>query len=194
MKKNIARRRRNQGFTLVELMIVVAIIGVLAVLAVFGVRKYIASAKTAEARNSVGRMAKDAALAYEREHIAGGALTSGPTPITHQLCMPSSNPVPAVASVTGTKYQSTKLDWNDPTDLANHAGFPCLKFEMTAPQYYSYSYVSASQTDPNAGTFQASATGDLDGNAVTSNFRLDGSLINGRVHIAPALTETNPDE
>jgi len=60
------RTRPARGFTLVELMIVVAIVAVLAAIAVFAVQRYLFAAKSSEAINLIGSI-KSAQEAYKDE-------------------------------------------------------------------------------------------------------------------------------
>lgn len=192
------RSRLKRGFTLVELMIVVAIVGVLAVLAVYGVRKYIANAKTAEAKNSLGQMGKDAVTAFEGERMAAKVLdVKTSTDIVRSTCGDSTKTVPdGAAKIKGKKYQSEKADWSNATDVKASAGFPCLKFEMTAPQYYMYDYKGGGATGASVdGTLvSATANGDLNGDDTLSTFIVNGKIQEGRLTIAPSIEEVSPEE
>ncbi|MBX3231643.1 MAG: prepilin-type N-terminal cleavage/methylation domain-containing protein [Labilithrix sp.] len=195
------RKRLKQGFTLVELMIVVAIVGVLAVLAVYGVRKYIANAKTAEAKNSLGQIGKDAVTAFEGERMEATVITPGTsTAVIRKTCGTASKAVPASGSMAllqGKKYQSAKLDWSPENDVKLNRGFPCLKFEMTAPQYYSYMYNGGdvAGTDEEGKAISATAIGDLSGDgALFSTFTMNGKIQEGRLTIAPSIDEVSPEE
>src|SRR5216110_2980158 len=67
-------RKRSSGFTLVELMIVVAIIGILAAVAIPAFSKYIKRSKTAEAAGHLNKMWAGSVTYYETDHTdAAGA-------------------------------------------------------------------------------------------------------------------------
>jgi type IV pilus assembly protein PilA len=146
---------------------------VLGALAVFGVRKYIANAKTAEARMEVAAIARAAAAAQAS---------------SQRVCPSASQPVPAsLLAVKGSKYQSAPSDWS--IDEKRNAGFACLGFAIDTPQYYQYSYTAT------ATGFDAVAHGDLNGNGAVSTFALHGEVgADGAVAIDPTLEERSPQE
>jgi type IV pilus assembly protein PilA len=189
----IRAREGGVGFTLIELMIVVAIIGILSMLAAYGVRKYIANTKTAEARNSLGRLASAAIIAYEREHMAAPVLAQGSsTALTRALCKSASKSVPGSATfIAGRKYQSSDSDWTaDPVG----SGFTCLHFTLDQPQYYMYSYTVTGTSAPGD-SFTATANGDLNGDSVLSTFQLSGAINSSyAINVAPNIVEVNPEE
>ena len=195
MIRNLRRNiRRNRGFTLVELMIVVAIVGILAALAIYGVTKYMKSAKTAEARNSLGQLSKDASAAFNREKMDSKILAAkGSTAISNSLCQAATATIPAAkTSIQGKKYQSAAAEWN--ADSAKK-GWQCLKFSMSEPQYFMYDYDQTIGTVGADGEkFDAIAQGDLDADGTLSTFKISGEIRDRTVVLAPTIDESDPEE
>ena len=186
IQDKINKMRNQRGFTLVELMIVVAIIGVLAALAIYGVSKYLANAKTAEARTALGRISKDAQAAWQKENMAGQPLLPGDSAeASRALCPSAAASVPVDdAPLQNSKYQSEASEWND------GAGWSCLKFSMDGPQYFRYNYVMAGTAGALGNSFVASANGT--GNSL-GGFSLGGQLVDDSgtlvLAISPAILE-----
>lgn len=164
-------------------LLLVVIVGVFAVLGVYGTRRYIANAKQAEVKNTLGQIGKDATTAYEMERADDDLLQGASAGTGRRLCPSAQNPVPRnEGDVSGRKYQSSSAEWTSDT------GWKCLRFEMSSPQYYQYNYTS------EASSFKAIGRGDLNGDRVFSRFELEGRVESGVLRLSPALSETNPEE
>ncbi|WP_437803939.1 type IV pilin protein [Sorangium sp. So ce693] len=189
---------RGRGFTLVEVMIVVAIAGVLAALAIVGVRNHLITAKTAEAKQTVGVITRIAINQYERERdIAQILATTGVASAnTHILCT-SATPVPLLfASVQGTKYQPSNAPGDDFNSGSTLAGWQCLGFSISQPIYFQYSYqVGGSYVSqglpgaplPSAAGFEVGAVGDLRGDGQRYTIARTGEVRDGEIATSTAI-------
>jgi type IV pilus assembly protein PilA len=155
--------------------------GLMASLAIYGVRKYIATAKTAEGLSSLSRINLNAVAAFNE----GGANARGD--VVHRMCPSASASIPAsITSVKAAKYQSTMAEWD--VDAARNAGFACLKFSMSQPQYFLYRYTAHGSSKPGD-TFVAEADADLAGDGNLTTFQTTGKVsAEHNLEITAALT------
>lgn len=152
----IFRQKKAQGFTLVELMIVVAIIGILAAIAIPAFIKYIKRSKASEANGIVKKM-QDGAKSYLESDQAGskditGAAAAEPWHSTFDAGMPIrfDEKVFPGGSATANLYTHTNaplqgskqagtITWDD----AQKAVANKLNLEIVEPTYFGYGYAQS---------------------------------------------------
>ena len=160
----------RRGFTLIELMIVVAILAILSVVAVPAFIKYMRRAKTAEAVDHLDKLHKAAATYYSRGKVA---LQTG-DPVQCQF--PANQGM--TPDVTGKKCCGGALDADNDdrcdvdTSQWDNAGWSALSFQMNDQHYFGYTFKSAGML--SGAKFTARANADLDCDTVLSTFERYG--------------------
>ena len=207
----IKRFNKEEGFTLIELMIVVAIIGLLAVVAIPALDRAVRRSKTSEARVQIAKIFDAASAYFNEEHvergqvqvIGGGAGISDLAPhrcphqsgqepgnsaaaVTPQLALncndgPGGRCVPAEGGGGGAGYYDI-AQWTD------NRVWNALNFQQEQAHYFHYNFV-ASNTGTGFGAcqFTAQAFGDLDDDLTYSTYERSGAADQNGVNAAAGL-------
>ena len=160
----LLNRMKQRGFTLIELMIVVAIIGILAAVAIPAFMDYMKKSKKTEAALQLNKIMKNDKVYYitNAAFVAG---TAGVLPGADGGACPAKFPV---------------VNW------AGDAVWSALDFQIDEPNLFTYHYTSAA-----IATATATAVGDLDCDGTKITYTMAMTAPSGNA--SGILTEPPPN-
>jgi type IV pilus assembly protein PilA len=173
------QKLKQRGFTLIELMIVVAIIGILAAVAIPAFMEYMKKSKSSEASLNLNKIGKNMKTKFQAESTfttSNGALLPANT---------GTGCCGGKGGAAGTEVTNKCVP--DSAGFKNDAGWADIEFSVDEPSQYRYSYVGGSDSAT------AYAIGDLDCDKTASTWRLEmGAVSNGSTYTGAKATLIPP--
>ena len=187
------RKLVKRGFTLIELMIVVAILGILAAVAIPAFINYMKRAKTSEATINIDRMYEGQVAYYEAKLVPANIDISSAT-----RCIAAPQPMYPDGDPGAYEYIAS------PAIMLSVSTWKALDFSLSDNHFFAYSFDSAiTASNPHTiyttcgvftATFDCLALGDQDGDDINSVFLRQAEVEEGEVHGSSGIYKSLPLE